>query len=46
MTNNERVVIGGVDTHKNVHVAAVIDDRARSSTRPSSPRRALAIASS
>ena len=29
MTKNERVVIGGVDTHKNVHVAAVIDDRGK-----------------
>jgi len=29
MANNERVVIGGVDTHKNVHVAAVIDDRGK-----------------
>jgi transposase len=29
MTNNERVVIGGVDTHRDVHVAAVIDDRGK-----------------
>jgi transposase len=29
MTNVERVVIGGVDTHKDVHVAAVIDDRGK-----------------
>jgi transposase len=26
MTRNKRVVIGGVDTHKDVHVAAVIDE--------------------
>lgn len=29
MTNVEQVVIGGVDTHKDVHVVAVIDDRGR-----------------
>ena len=29
MANEERVVIGGVDTHKDVHVAAVIDDRGK-----------------
>jgi transposase len=29
MANNERVVIGGVDTHRDVHVAAVIDDRGK-----------------
>ena len=29
MTNIERVVIGGVDTHKDVHVAAVIDERGK-----------------
>ena len=29
MSNIERVVIGGVDTHKDVHVAAVIDDRGK-----------------
>ena len=29
MTKNDLVVIGGVDTHKNVHVAAVIDDRGK-----------------
>jgi transposase len=29
MTKNERVVIGGVDTHKNVHVAAVIDEHGK-----------------
>ena len=29
MAKNERVVIGGVDTHKNVHVAAVIDERGK-----------------
>jgi transposase len=27
MAHKERVVIGGVDTHKDVHVAAIIDDR-------------------
>jgi transposase len=27
MAQEERIVIGGVDTHKDVHVAAVIDDR-------------------
>ena len=27
MPSHERVVIGGVDTHKDVHVAAVIDER-------------------
>jgi transposase len=27
MANEQRVVVGGVDTHKNVHVAAVVDDR-------------------
>ncbi len=26
MTHSERVVIGGVDTHKDIHVAAVIDE--------------------
>jgi transposase len=29
MSNFERVVIGGVDTHKDVHVAAVIDERGK-----------------
>jgi transposase len=29
MANEERVVIGGVDTHKDIHVAAVIDDRGK-----------------
>jgi transposase len=29
MANVEQVVIGGVDTHKDVHVAAVIDDRGK-----------------
>ncbi len=29
MTKVERVVIGGVDTHKDVHVAAVIDERGK-----------------
>src|SRR5665213_582911 len=29
MSNIERVVIGGVDTHKDVHVAAVIDERGK-----------------
>ena len=26
MTRTSRVVIGGVDTHKDVHVAAVVDE--------------------
>ena len=29
MQSHERVVIGGVDTHKDVHVAAVIDERGK-----------------
>jgi transposase len=29
MAQEQRIVIGGVDTHKNVHVAAVIDDRGK-----------------
>lgn len=29
MAEQERVVIGGVDTHKDVHVAAVVDDTGR-----------------
>ena len=29
MAKETRVVIGGVDTHKNIHVAAVIDDRGK-----------------
>jgi transposase len=29
MANQDRVVIGGVDTHKDVHVAAVIDEQGR-----------------
>jgi transposase len=29
MSNIERVVIGGVDTHKDVHVAAVIDEQGK-----------------
>jgi transposase len=29
MASEERIVIGGVDTHKDVHVAAVIDDRGK-----------------
>lgn len=29
MAQEQRVVIGGVDTHKDVHVAAVIDDRGK-----------------
>ena len=29
MAQLERVVIGGVDTHKDVHVAAVIDERGK-----------------
>jgi hypothetical protein len=29
MSQKQRIVIGGVDTHKDVHVAAVIDDRGK-----------------
>ncbi len=29
MTHKEQVVIGGVDTHKDVHVTAVIDERGK-----------------
>jgi transposase len=29
MAKEKRVVIGGVDTHKNIHVAAVVDDRGK-----------------
>ena len=29
MSQEQRIVIGGVDTHKDVHVAAVIDDRGK-----------------
>jgi transposase len=29
MAQEQRIVIGGVDTHKDVHVAAVIDDRGK-----------------
>ena len=29
MARDQRVVIGGVDTHKDVHVAAVIDERGK-----------------
>jgi transposase len=29
MTKEARVVIGGVDTHKDIHVAAVVDDRGK-----------------
>ncbi len=29
MANNERPVIGGVDTHRDLHVAAVIDERGK-----------------
>jgi transposase len=29
MANEKRVVIGGVDTHRDVHVAAVVDDRGK-----------------
>jgi len=29
MAKEQRVVFGGVDTHKNIHVAAVVDDRGK-----------------
>jgi transposase len=29
MAKNDRIVVGGVDTHKDVHVAAVIDQQGR-----------------
>ena len=29
MSQEQRIVVGGVDTHKDVHVAAVIDDRGK-----------------
>jgi hypothetical protein len=29
MTDQQRAVIGGVDTHKDIHVAAVVDDVGR-----------------
>ncbi len=29
MTREQRLVIGGVDTHRDVHVAAVVDERGK-----------------
>ena len=29
MAKNDRIVVGGVDTHKDVHVAAVVDEIGR-----------------
>ena len=36
--NEARHVVGGVDTHKDMHVAAVVDDATGFSQRNASPR--------